>query len=78
MKLKHILLYFAAMGSISVDGDFVTRVDALWRGLALTRYFAFQKRCGLGGYEPYQSLWPIPRGQLDAAPGWTQNPGYGN
>lgn len=68
----------AAATSVSVEGDFVSRVDALRRGLELPRYFAFQKRCGLGGYEPYQMLWPIPRGQLDTAPGWTQNPGYGS
>lgn len=51
----------------------VENMDMLRLMLWLPRYFAFQKRNGLGGYEAYQHLWPIPTYELGTL---TQNPGY--
>lgn len=62
--------------NISVSGNSIADIDKLRLQLFLPRYFAFQKRNGLGGYAHYQKLWPIPGDQIALSPGWTQNPGY--
>lgn len=66
----------ADVKGMNLTGNSIDDIAALRKKLFIPRYFAFQKRNGLGGYEPYQYLWPIPSNQLMMAGTWTQNPGY--
>ncbi len=61
---------------ISVSGNNIEDIASLRKQMFLPRYFAFQKRNNLGGYEMYQRLWPIPIDQISMLPGWMQNQGY--
>ena len=75
-KATALIRQVADAKSLAVSGNNIDDIAALRKSLFLPRYFAFQKRNNLGGYQTCQNLWPIPADQLDRAPGWTQNPGY--
>ena len=60
---------------ITISGNNIEDIASLRKQLFIPRYFAFQKRNNLGGYEMYQSLWPIPIQQINTS-NWTQNQGY--
>jgi len=75
-KAESFIRQVADAKNIKTSGSCIDDIDMLRRQLFMPRYFAFQKRNSLGGYEPYQHLWPIPGSELDRASSWTQNPGY--
>lgn len=75
-KATALIRQVADAKSLAVSGNNIEDIAALRKSLFLPRYFAFQKRNNLGGYQTYQNLWPIPPDQLDKSPGWTQKPGY--
>lgn len=75
-KATALIRQVADAKSLAVSGNDIDAIAALRKVLFIPRYFAFQKRNNLGGYQAYQNLWPIPPDQLDRSHGWTQNPGY--
>lgn len=75
-KATSLINQVAKAKNISVSGNAIADIETLRKQLFIPRYFAFQKRNNLGGYAPYQHLWPIPGDQLMMSTGWSQNPGY--
>ena len=75
-KATPLIKEVAKAKSLNVSGNDIEDIASLRKQLFIPRYFAFQKRNNLGGYAAYQKLWPIPVGQINLSPGWTQNPGY--
>ncbi len=71
---KELVSQLASVKELELTGQsIIDDIDMLRQVLWLPRYFAFQKRNALGGYEAYQHLWPIPTYELGTL---TQNPGY--
>lgn len=67
-KATALIRQVADAKSLAVSGNNIDDIAALRKSLFLPRYFAFQKRNNLGGYQTCQNLWPIPADQLDRAP----------
>lgn len=75
-KASVLIRQVAEAKDMTVCGNNIDDIAKLRRQLFIPRYFAFQKRNNLGGYEDYQHCWPIPYDQILSSHTWTQNPGY--
>ena len=73
---KKLVNQVSSAKNITISDNVFTAIETLRKQLFTPRYFAFQKRNGLGGYASYQHLWPIPSREIALSPSWRQNPGY--